>query len=94
MTDFWRMVWQERSPGIVMLTKTFDYIRVMCVQYWPTSHREEQYGDLRISVTREQQYASYIQRNIRLVKFEEEREVIHFQFTEWPCYSSPLVELF
>ena len=89
VTDFWSMVWQEDCPGIVMLTKTFDYIRVMCVQYWPTSHREEQYGDLRVSVTKELYYASYIQRTIRLVKFGKERDVIHFQFTEWPCYSSP-----
>ena len=83
------MVWQEECPGIVMLTKTFDYIRVMCVQYWPTSHREEQYGDLCVSVTREVYYSSYIQRTIRLVKHGQEREVVHFQFTEWPCYSNP-----
>jgi len=89
VTDFWSMVWQEECPGIVMLTKTFDYIRVMCVQYWPTSHREEQYGDLCVSVTKELYYASYIQRTIRLVKNGEQRDVIHFQFTEWPCYSNP-----
>jgi protein tyrosine phosphatase len=89
VTDFWLMVWQEQCPGIVMLTKTFDYIRVMCVQYWPTSRREEQYGDLRVSVTQELCYASYIQRTIRLVKHGEQRDVIHFQFTEWPCYSNP-----
>jgi len=89
VTDFWSMVWQENCPGIVMLTKTFDYIRVMCVQYWPTLHREEQYGDLRVRVTKEMYYASYIERTIRLAKFGEERDVIHFQFTEWPCYTSP-----
>jgi hypothetical protein len=28
VTDFWRMVWQEKASCIVMLTKTFDFIRV------------------------------------------------------------------
>ena len=40
LVDFWAMVWQEKVPVIVMLTKTFDYIRVMCAQYWPAAlHR-------------------------------------------------------
>lgn len=28
VTEFWRMVWQERASCIVMLTKTFDFIKV------------------------------------------------------------------
>lgn len=28
VTEFWRMVWQEKASCIVMLTKTFDFIRV------------------------------------------------------------------
>lgn len=30
VTQFWRMVWQERAAAIVMLTKTFDFIKVRC----------------------------------------------------------------
>ncbi|KAH0553897.1 hypothetical protein KQX54_005628 [Cotesia glomerata] len=28
VTEFWRMVWQERASCIVMLTKTFDFIKI------------------------------------------------------------------
>ena len=31
LNDFWRMMWKERSPCIVMLTKTFDFIKVSLV---------------------------------------------------------------
>jgi protein tyrosine phosphatase len=30
--DFWRMVWQVNASCIVMLTKTFDFIKVMSWQ--------------------------------------------------------------
>ena len=83
------MVWQQRSPGIVMLTKTFDYIKVMSSHYWPPYHREEKYGDISVSLLEEQSYASYIKRRLRLVRLGEQRDITHFQFTEWPCYSSP-----
>ena len=89
VTDFWSMVWEERSPGIVMLTKTFDYIRVMSVQYWPGGPREEQYGEVWVRLVEERRYASFIQRTFRLRRGDKWREINHLQFTEWPCYSSP-----
>jgi protein tyrosine phosphatase len=35
--EFWSLVWEQAVPAIVMLTKNFDLVRVMCVQYWPRS---------------------------------------------------------
>ena len=37
MCEFWSLVWGQAVPAIVMLTKNFDLVRVMCVQYWPRS---------------------------------------------------------
>ena len=65
-----------------MLTKTFDYIRVMCAQYWPASlHREEEYcyenGDgFRVTVKEELHYASYIHRRMLLRRGIEQRQVV------------------
>ena len=89
VADFWSMVWQEDCPGIVMLTKTFDYIRVMSVQYWPGGAREEEYGEVGVRLLAERRAANFIERTFRLRKGDRRREITHLQFTEWPCYSSP-----
>merc|ERR1712038_1668089 len=90
MPDFWRMVWQEKAPGIVMVTRTFDLIRVMCVQYWPAAkNREEVYAGVGVTVESEEQLANFMIRTIRLRKDGEERKVIQFHYTEWPCHSNP-----
>ena len=61
MPDFWRMVWQERASCIVMVTRTFDFIRVMCVQYWPAAkNREEVYGGVGVTVETEEQLANFM----------------------------------
>jgi len=88
--DFWRMVWQERASCIVMVTRTFDFIRVMCVQYWPAGkNREEVYSGIGVTVESEEQLANFMIRTIRMRKYGEERKVILFHYTEWPCHSNP-----
>lgn len=76
MFDFWRMVWQENVSCIVMLTKTFDFTKVMCVQYWPASKdKDECYGEtpehqIYIGVEREEELANFHIRTFRLYKMK------------------------
>ena len=45
--------------------RTFDFIRVMCVQYWPAGRdREEVYSGVGVTVENEEQLANFM---IRLV---------------------------
>ncbi len=36
VTDFWRLVWQERCSLVVMLCNVKESNRVRCQQYWPS----------------------------------------------------------
>ncbi|XP_029343535.1 receptor-type tyrosine-protein phosphatase kappa isoform X1 [Acyrthosiphon pisum] len=95
VNDFWRMIWQENACCIVMLTKTFDFIKVMCIQYWPSAKvNSENYGDLNISVLHEEELANFHIRTIQVVKKqgtkeEETRTLLQFHYTEWPCHTCP-----
>lgn len=68
------MVWQEHVSCIVMLTKTFDFTKVMCVQYWAASkEKDECYGEqpehqIYIGVVKEEELANFHIRTFRLYK--------------------------
>lgn len=95
-TDFWRLVWQENVSAIIMLTKTFDFTKVMCVQYWPASkEKDEAYGDLWIGIAKEEQLANFQIRTFHLYKKDlngqilEERNILQFHYCEWHSHSVP-----
>ncbi|XP_044020892.1 receptor-type tyrosine-protein phosphatase kappa [Aphidius gifuensis] len=96
VTEFWRMVWQEKASCIVMLTKTFDFIKVMCVQYWPpNTDKDEEYGGIGVSVLKEEELANFHIRTIKLWKkndkgeISEERTLLQFHYTEWHSHTCP-----
>ncbi|KAJ1733008.1 tyrosine protein phosphatase 1 [Coemansia biformis] len=37
VADFWRMVWEQRVPAIVMLARTHEAGRRKCEAYWPVA---------------------------------------------------------
>lgn len=91
--DFWRMVWSERASCIVMLTKTFDFIRVMCVQYWPAMvGRSEDYGDINVLVTAEEELANFHIRTIVLRLRKRPVPVDPLALTHPPVQESPSSE--
>ncbi|XP_058795519.1 receptor-type tyrosine-protein phosphatase kappa isoform X1 [Phymastichus coffea] len=96
VVEFWRMVWQEKAACIVMLTKTFDFIKVECMQYWPPNFEKiEVYGDIHVAVLKEEELANFHIRDIKLYKMDEnnqvteERTIIQFHYTEWHSHTNP-----
>ncbi|XP_078733038.1 receptor-type tyrosine-protein phosphatase delta isoform X22 [Lampetra fluviatilis] len=88
--DFWRMVWEQRSSTIVMMTRLEERCRVKCDQYWP-ARGSETYGLVQVSLVDTLELASYAVRTFTLHKngSNEKREVRQFQFTAWPDHGVP-----
>ncbi|XP_049275011.1 receptor-type tyrosine-protein phosphatase delta isoform X3 [Rhipicephalus sanguineus] len=88
--DFWRMVWEQHSVTIVMMTKLEERTRVKCDQYWP-SRGSESYGLMEVTLEDVQELATYCIRTFSLKRsgYLERREVRQFQFTAWPDHGVP-----
>ncbi|XP_061544107.1 receptor-type tyrosine-protein phosphatase T isoform X9 [Phycodurus eques] len=94
--DFWRMVWQENSASIVMVTNLVEVGRVKCVRYWPDE--TEVYGDVKVTLVETEPLAEYVVRTFTVQKkgHHELRELRQFHFTSWPdhgvpCYATGLL---
>ncbi|KRY35682.1 Receptor-type tyrosine-protein phosphatase mu [Trichinella spiralis] len=91
--DFWRMVWETNAEIVVMLTKVFDFMKVMCLQYWPLTKFD--YGDITVETVEAKTYAYFTLRCFRVSRVENGstiiRQVRHFHFTEWEVNSLPYI---
>uniref|UniRef100_A0AAQ4NN70 Receptor-type tyrosine-protein phosphatase F n=1 Tax=Gasterosteus aculeatus aculeatus TaxID=481459 RepID=A0AAQ4NN70_GASAC len=90
LSDFWRMVWEQRSNTIVMMTRLEEKSRVKCDQYWP-SRGTETYGMIQVTMLDTVDLATYSVRTFALYKngSSEKREVRQFQFMAWPDHGVP-----
>uniref|UniRef100_A0A8C9LT01 Receptor-type tyrosine-protein phosphatase S n=1 Tax=Piliocolobus tephrosceles TaxID=591936 RepID=A0A8C9LT01_9PRIM len=88
--DFWRMVWEQRSATIVMMTRLEEKSRIKCDQYWP-NRGTETYGFIQVTLLDTIELATFCVRTFSLHKngSSEKREVRQFQFTAWPDHGVP-----
>ncbi|XP_047198836.1 receptor-type tyrosine-protein phosphatase C isoform X2 [Hippoglossus stenolepis] len=91
--DFWRMVWEQQSSIIVMVTRCEEGNRVKCSQYWPSPDREaEIFEEFIVKLNSEETCPDYTIRHLSLTNKREknsEREVTHIQFMSWPDHGVP-----
>nr|XP_060617079.1 receptor-type tyrosine-protein phosphatase epsilon-like [Anolis sagrei ordinatus] len=88
--DFWRMVWQEKTPVIVMLTGLVEQNKRKCDQYWPPDVQAE-YGDITVTLSNTWAVPGIVARTFSLKKAGTvtPRKVEHFQCLQWPDHGLP-----
>ncbi|XP_067433235.1 receptor-type tyrosine-protein phosphatase H-like [Thunnus thynnus] len=91
VNDFWRMIWEQRVRGIVMVTNCTEGGRTKCEQYWPADGKTCLYGEMLVTTSSEEQESNWTLREFRVKhkNTSQERIVKHFHFTAWPDHGVP-----
>ncbi|XP_064407623.1 mucin-3A-like isoform X2 [Halichondria panicea] len=93
--DFWRMIWENKLPTIVMVTKLVESSREKCARYWPSATGEEMEVGLNIVVLLKE-IKLFTDYEIRIMSITNASEpgsspflVTHFYYLGWPDHGVP-----
>uniref|UniRef100_A0AAR2M040 protein-tyrosine-phosphatase n=1 Tax=Pygocentrus nattereri TaxID=42514 RepID=A0AAR2M040_PYGNA len=92
VADFWRMIWEQKSATIVMLTNLKERKEDKCYQYWPDQGCWT-YGNVRVAVEDFTVLVDYTIRKFCVQSASDgsknPRLVTQLHFTSWPDFGVP-----
>ncbi|KAG7171070.1 Tyrosine-protein phosphatase non-receptor type 7-like [Homarus americanus] len=94
VADFWRMIWEQETKVVVMLTDFVEKGIDKCADYLPPSETldcHRLYGDFQVTLKSRDMREKYVVSNVQLKNLENNlvREVAHMWFTGWPASGVP-----
>ncbi|KAG9490911.1 hypothetical protein GDO78_006308 [Eleutherodactylus coqui] len=87
--DFWKMILQQKSQIIVMLTQCNEKRRIKCDHYWPFTAEPVSYGDITVEMVSEEEQPDWALRVFRVAHAADAQHIMHFNFTAWPDHGVP-----
>uniref|UniRef100_A0A7N8X896 Receptor-type tyrosine-protein phosphatase alpha n=1 Tax=Mastacembelus armatus TaxID=205130 RepID=A0A7N8X896_9TELE len=91
VNDFWRMIWEQNTATIVMVTNLKERKECKCAQYWPDQGCWT-YGNIRVSVDDTMVLVDYTIRKF-CIQQKPQRLVTQFHFTSWPDFGVPFTPI-
>uniref|UniRef100_A0A8C6L860 Receptor-type tyrosine-protein phosphatase epsilon n=1 Tax=Nothobranchius furzeri TaxID=105023 RepID=A0A8C6L860_NOTFU len=99
VADFWRMIWEQKTATIVMLTNLKERKEEKCCQYWPEKGCW-MYGNVRVAVEDITVLVDYTVRKF-CVQYVSQgadglrapRLVTQLHFTSWPDFGVPFTPI-
>ncbi|CAM4666913.1 unnamed protein product [Leuciscus chuanchicus] len=98
VNDFWRMIWEQNTATIVMVTNLKERKECKCAQYWPDQGCWT-YGNIRVSVEDMMILVDYTIRKFCIQQVGDvsgkkpQRLVTQFHFTSWPDFGVPFTPI-
>uniref|UniRef100_A0A8C7I6C6 Receptor-type tyrosine-protein phosphatase alpha n=1 Tax=Oncorhynchus kisutch TaxID=8019 RepID=A0A8C7I6C6_ONCKI len=98
VNDFWRMIWEQNTATIVMVTNLKERKECKCAQYWPDQGCWT-YGNIRVSVEDMMVLVDYTIRKFCIQQVGDvggkkpQRLVTQFHFTSWPDFGVPFTPI-
>ncbi|XP_064108895.1 uncharacterized protein LOC135217118 isoform X4 [Macrobrachium nipponense] len=94
VADFWRMIWEQETRVVVMLTDFVEKGIDKCADYLPPSETldcHRLYGDFQVTLKSRDMREKYVVSNVQLKNLENNlvREIAHMWFTGWPASGVP-----
>jgi len=87
--DFWRMVWEQNSRIIVMLTQCVERGRIKCDHYWPFDNEPINVGEYTLVMKSESILPEWTIREMEMRKGQEIRRIHQYHYTVWPDHGVP-----
>nr|KAF6269564.1 protein tyrosine phosphatase receptor type H [Myotis myotis] len=90
-SDFWRLVWEQQSHTLVMLTNCVELGRVKCEHYWPLDAQPCTHGHLQVTLEGEKVMENWTVRDLKLRHTQEQKtlSVRQFHYVAWPDHGVP-----
>uniref|UniRef100_A0A8C7ZVQ1 Receptor-type tyrosine-protein phosphatase alpha n=1 Tax=Oryzias sinensis TaxID=183150 RepID=A0A8C7ZVQ1_9TELE len=98
VNDFWRMIWEQNTSTIVMVTNLKERKECKCAQYWPDQGCWT-YGNIRVSVEDTVVLVDYTVRKFCIQQVGDvsgkkpQRLLTQFHFTSWPDFGVPFTPI-